>query len=183
MLDFEDISLIIIADAKENPKGHWQSLWERGYPLSTHITCSEHQNTEEWTKLINQAIKDTGTPVIIAAHSIGVLAFAKWLYHTSLVEQKLIYGALLVAPTSINQSTLPPEIKTQISQARVNFPTALICSDNDPLCTTQEAQMLSESLGAKLYCLEKAGHINAESGFGPWQWGMRLMQDIIMKHR
>lgn len=183
MLNSEDIFLVIIADEQENPKGHWQSLWERGYPLSTHVTCSNKQSASEWIKKIDQTIRNTNTPVIIAAHGVGVLGFLQWLFHASLIDQKLIYGALLVAPTNPQSQDLGTDIKTEISQAYANFPTALISSDNDPYCDLQHAKDLANSLGAKFYTLEKAGHINAESGFGPWQWGMRLMQDIVLKHK
>jgi predicted alpha/beta hydrolase family esterase len=32
--------------------------------------------------------------------------------------------------------------------------------------------------GSRVECLGRAGHINAESGFGPWPEGLRLLAEL-----
>jgi predicted alpha/beta hydrolase family esterase len=46
----------------------------------------------------------------------------------------------------------------------------MVVSDNDPYIEIPEAKRLAETFGAELKILEKAGHINAESGYGEWKW-------------
>jgi predicted alpha/beta hydrolase family esterase len=46
----------------------------------------------------------------------------------------------------------------------------MVVSDDDPYIGVEEAEGLAETFGAELNILEKAGHINAESGYGEWEW-------------
>jgi predicted alpha/beta hydrolase family esterase len=58
----------------------------------------------------------------------------------------------------------------------------LVVSTNDPLCSVERAVDLSSAWGSDLHLAGPAGHINAESGHGPWPEGLliftRLMQRV-----
>jgi len=41
--------------------------------------------------------------------------------------------------------------------------------------TQHEAEKLQNELGVPMKVLKDAGHINADSGFGEWEW---ILQDI-----
>jgi predicted alpha/beta hydrolase family esterase len=59
--------------------------------------------------------------------------------------------------------------------ARLPFRSLVIGSGNDPYCTVDEAQELAGHWGADFVLAGDVGHINSESGHGPWPEGsMRL---------
>ncbi len=39
-----------------------------------------------------------------------------------------------------------------------------------------EAKSLKKELNVKMEILENAGHINADSGFGPWPWMLNKLK-------
>ncbi|PHS58706.1 MAG: hypothetical protein COB17_01790 [Sulfurimonas sp.] len=53
----------------------------------------------------------------------------------------------------------------------------LICSDNDPYVNISEIQSIQKSLNIELKIIKNAGHINADSGFGEWQWILQEIQN------
>ena len=51
-------------------------------------------------------------------------------------------------------------------------PAHLVASRNDPYCDYQRAEDLAGAWGATFQDAGEAGHINVESGHGPWPEGM-----------
>ena len=75
----------------------------------------------------------------------------------------------------------PPSFSCKVSEIQSFFPldlplqtnaksTLLIGSTNDPYMKVSELKELQKSLNIELVVLENAGHINADSGYGPWEW-------------
>jgi predicted alpha/beta hydrolase family esterase len=60
-----------------------------------------------------------------------------------------------------------------VPRTRLPFVTRVVPSDDDPYATLERAQQMAVDWGAQLTVLRRAGHINAESGFGPWRDGRR----------
>jgi uncharacterized protein len=48
----------------------------------------------------------------------------------------------------------------------------VIASRNDPFATFAESEALARTLGAELIDAGLSGHINSESGHGPWPEGL-----------
>jgi predicted alpha/beta hydrolase family esterase len=60
----------------------------------------------------------------------------------------------------------------------LGFPTIVVGSSNDPFVSIGRAMMFAYSWGARFVHLRDSGHINVESGFGPWPDGLRLARRI-----
>jgi predicted alpha/beta hydrolase family esterase len=98
-------------------------------------------------------------------HSLACLL---WVHHN-------IWGAppaarvLLVAPPCLDDP--PPEI-AGFFPAPFTPPAAagahLVCSDDDPFCPRGAQATFGDPLGLQARVLPGAGHINPETGFGPW---------------
>ncbi|MBS0243089.1 MAG: alpha/beta hydrolase, partial [Proteobacteria bacterium] len=52
------------------------------------------------------------------------------------------------------------------------FPAKLIGSSTDPYCTPERAQEFGRAWGADTSIIAGAGHINTDSGHGPWPEGL-----------
>ena len=71
-------------------------------------------------------------------------------------------------------SRFAPTPKTVLS-----FPTTVVASNDDPWCDADRADELACALGAHFVLLDKAGHINADSGLGAWREGQELLERVL----
>ena len=46
--------------------------------------------------------------------------------------------------------------------------TLLVCSSDDPWCPPERSRRIGESIGVPIDWLDRAGHVNAASGYGAW---------------
>ena len=63
----------------------------------------------------------------------------------------------------------------------LGVPSVVIASHDDPFMSFERAQHWAAVWGSELVDLGEAGHINAESGFGPWPFGLRLLARLAGK--
>ena len=54
----------------------------------------------------------------------------------------------------------------------------VVASTNDPWMRLLRAAWLAECWGSRLINLGPAGHINADSGFGPWPEGVAIFERL-----
>ncbi|MDT4866936.1 Serine hydrolase [compost metagenome] len=88
-------------------------------------------------------------------------------------------GALLVAPGDPEREELRGLLPSwsPIVRLRLQFPSTLVGSRNDPYCSFERAQSLADSWGSRFIDYGERGHINAESGLGDWPEGHQLLLD------
>ena len=113
---------------------------------------------------------DRAGPVFIAAHSFGALAAVQ----AASDHADRIAGVLLVAPAD-------PEhfgVAEFLPARPLEFPAIVVASTNDPWISLDSAAHWADRWGADLISLGEAGHINAESGFGPWPKALALLERL-----
>jgi serine hydrolase len=49
---------------------------------------------------------------------------------------------------------------------------------NNPFVTTPRPAAFARAWGSRLVTFERAGHLNADAGFGPWPEGRRLLAEL-----
>ena len=59
-----------------------------------------------------------------------------------------------------------------VPRERLPFPSMLLASADDPYCRPERARHFAAAWGSELVEVGPAGHINAESGHGPWPDGV-----------
>ena len=59
----------------------------------------------------------------------------------------------------------------------------MVCSDDDPYMSLNASKELANKLGCELKVLEKGGHINSDSGFGPWPWALEYICNLTIHQR
>ncbi len=98
----------------------------------------------------------------VLCHSLGCLL---WLHH----DGPPVARALLVAPPQPDVEVAGATgFRPAPMRRTAALSTRLVCSTDDPWCPPARSQRLADELGARLDWLERAGHINADAGFGPW---------------
>jgi len=74
----------------------------------------------------------------------------------------------------------PDEVRgfSPIPLVRFPFPSIVVASRDDPFSTLARAELFARSWGSRFVVLERAGHINADAGFGKWPQGRMLLREL-----
>lgn len=163
---------LIVPGLNSSGSAHWQTWFESQIPDAVRVIQGDWKRPDlaEWSSRVRREISRRSGPILIAAHSFGVLAAVQAAEDYS----HRIAGALLVAPAD-------PEkfgVTEFLPAGRLSFPAVLVASTNDRWLSVERAQNLSTLWGTSLVHLGDAGHINAESGFGPWPGGLALLRRL-----
>lgn len=162
--------------------GHWQTLWEqtRSDCVRADLGSWSSPRRNAWVTKLDQAIRTSEAPVILAAHSLGCLTVAWWAELAGQPWGWPVAGALLVAPPDVDGSDCaglgtfaPAPLKG------LPFPSILAASEDDPYCTSQRAFDLARHWGSHFVEVGALGHINADSGLGWWSEGQELLERLI----
>lgn len=169
-----DVDILIIPGWSGSGPDHWQSRWvarlrtarlveqEDWYKPSRHL----------WADRIVAEVRKADRPVVLVAHSAGVSAVAHAAEHLKHGE---VAGAFLVAPASERAKRAIPGMGADfipLDREKLPFPSVLIASATDPYCTQDEARELAEAWGSEFVDAGDSGHLNSESGHGPWPDGL-----------
>jgi predicted alpha/beta hydrolase family esterase len=117
---------------------------------------------------------------VIIAHSLGVATAVHALPHC----KKKIAGAFLVAPPDVaNPNIRPKHLMTFGPYPRdpLPFPSLVIASRNDSFGSYEQAGDIANAWGSMLIDAGEAGHINTESGHGPWPEGTMVFAQFLTR--
>ena len=115
---------------------------------------------------------------MLVAHSLGCALVA----HRVKAGGSGIKAALLVAPADVDMlSTVQEAVQSfaPMPLVRLPFPSVLVASSDDPYVTPGRAAAFARAWGSRLVTLTGAGHVNTDSGFGRWDEGRRLLEELL----
>lgn len=170
------IHTLIVPGVGGSDENHWQSWLQRQV-----MPCSRVQQDDwnfpllsDWIHRFVEKISQIDAPVQIVAHSFGCLTSVAALHQHSEIAQK-VKQLVLVAPA--NPSRFGENGFARLSltdysfyfhQIKISVPTKMLISENDPWLGFEDAKKLAKSWGVKPINLGQVGHINVDSGFGPF---------------
>ena len=102
--------------------------------------------------------------VVLVCHSLACLLYLHHVAEGGAQADRVLLAA-------------PPSEASGVSEIEGFFPVPLpalregarlVCSDDDPYCPEGAAGLYSEPLGVPVDVLPAGGHLNPESGYGPW---------------
>lgn len=168
---------LIVPGLNSSGPAHWQTWFEEQIPGAVRVVQRDWKSADlaEWSSRVRREISRSPGRILIAAHSFGALAAVQ----AADDHRHRIAGALLVAPAD-------PEkfgVSELLPQSPLGFPTILVASSNDPWLSIERAARLAGAWDADFVSLGAAGHINTESGYGPWPGGLRLLQRLLFNGR
>jgi predicted alpha/beta hydrolase family esterase/EAL domain-containing protein (putative c-di-GMP-specific phosphodiesterase class I) len=168
----EAATVIIVPGLDDSGPEHWQTLWGAAHPTYQRVRQRDWRNpqVDDWVEALDREIRRAPHPPILVGHSLGCITIAEWAQRC----WSDIRGALLVAPADVDR--LPFFDKTPLWP--LPFPSLLVASENDPYLTLERARLFARHWGSRLVNLGPAGHINVESGFGPWPAGEALLDEL-----
>jgi hypothetical protein len=174
--------ILVIPGLGGSGPGHWQTRWQEKLSTARRV---EQENWDApdvggWTDRIVQAVATTRRPVLLLAHSLGVAAV---VHAAPKLPPGQVRGAFLVAAPDVEAPDAPEEVKAFAPLPRdpLPFPSLLVASRNDPYSSFERAEDLSYSWGAALVDAGESGHINTDSGHGPWPEGLMRLAGFLRR--
>lgn len=165
---------------------HWQS-WLAGEVAKAYgcvdflrLPDFDHPKLDKWMESASKELC-AFAPDVVVCHSLGNTLWFH-LCNAGLIKREM-EQLLLVAPPSMNckieelSEFFPVAIPEKLYAKRA----LMVVSDNDPYMEIEEAVSLRESLGIPMQTLHNAGHINAQSGYGEWEWMLRYIKKLGQK--
>jgi len=170
-----DLDMLFIAGLNGSGPDHWQTRWRQRMPNARLVEQADWDRPERdaWIVAIVAACDAAERPMLLLAHSLGVIALALAAPRLSAERVK---GAFLVSPPSDQALiTVGAADFAPAPLARLPFPSLLLASRNDPYGDFDDSERKALAWGSHLHDAGLSGHINVESGHGPWPEGaMRL---------
>jgi predicted alpha/beta hydrolase family esterase len=175
--------ILIVAGLWNSGPQHWQTHWEAKYSKWQRVPHRDWQNParDEWVAELDAAIAACEGRPILVAHSLGCMLVAQWAQWAAQDGSPLkIAGAFLVAPSDVEAPSYPVAAGgfTPIPMQPLPFPSVLVASTNDEYATIERSHAFAEAWGSKLVEIGDAGHITADSGYGPWPEGERMLEEF-----
>lgn len=178
-----DVDILIIPGWSSSGDDHWQSRWQRSLKTARRVEQQDWfaPKRDLWVpRILEEAAKSGERPVVVVAHSLGVAAAA---HAATEAPRGLISAAFFVAPADVDNAAGWPVTQGQtfdvggsgfapLPRTALPFPSMVVASSNDPYCSLERARGMAADWGADLVEAGAAGHINVESGHGPWPDGL-----------
>jgi predicted alpha/beta hydrolase family esterase len=178
-------TVLIVPGLREHVAEHWQTLLEARLckvrsvpPLDTDkLDCAKRVDA------IQHALEQIDGPVILVAHSAGVLMVAHWAAQHS----RPIKGALLAAPPDLDAQwpqgypsaeTLRSQGWDPLPKGRLPFRSLVAASTNDHLASLDAATRMADGWGSELLNLGEVGHLNPAAGYGHWPHAEALILEL-----
>ncbi|MFB6561550.1 RBBP9/YdeN family alpha/beta hydrolase [Streptomyces sp. NPDC056400] len=187
--------VVIVPGLRDHVEEHWQTLLadrltEAGRSVRTVPPLMQDRlSCEAGVAALNEVMVRIAGPVVLVAHSAGVITTVHWARrHAAQVQvQAQVQGALLVTPPDFEQP-LPEGYPTTdvldgngwnpVPRSPLPFPAIVAASSNDPLGTVERVAELARNWGGRLVELGDVGHLNPASGHGPWPRAEELLREL-----
>ncbi|MER8462512.1 alpha/beta hydrolase [Mesorhizobium sp. M1396] len=168
----KEADILIVPGYTNSGPDHWQSRWQSKLSTARRVEQAEWSKPvrDDWTDNVAKAVNEAEKPVVLVAHSLGVATAVQAIPRF----RKPVAGAFFVAPPDVaNPEIRPRHLMTFGPYPRepLPFPSIVIASRNDPFCAFDVAEDIARAWGSLFVDAGETGHLNADSGFGPWPEG------------
>ncbi|MFL5827422.1 MAG: RBBP9/YdeN family alpha/beta hydrolase [Thermoleophilaceae bacterium] len=163
---------------------HWQTwLAERLRALGEDVSypglpSPDAPRLDDWLGALRDELEAArGSELVVLCHSLAGIV---WLHHAARpVSDVVADRVLLAAPpcppwTAPELAAFPYARMDRAGVAQVARSTRMVSSDNDPYCPRGAANVYPAALGIECEVIPGAGHINTDSGYGPWPLAERF---------
>jgi len=184
-MKIRDANLLIIPGYTNSGPDHWQTRWEAKMENAKRVCQTEWSKPvrEDWIKKVREEIVATDKPTVLVAHSLGVASAIHALDDLG-TDASHVAGAFLVSPPEVtNPKIRPKHLMTfgPYPSAPLPCPSFVIGSRNDPFSSYANMQEIAADWGAFFVDAGESGHINTESGHGPWPEGLMVFAEFMKR--
>lgn len=179
-------TILMVPGLRDHVAEHWQTLLQHKLPKAASVPPLERDKLSCAARVaaLDAALAAIDGPVILVAHSAGVMITVHW----ARLHSRRIHGALLAAPADL-ETPLPtgyPAMEALIQNGwqpiprqPLPFPSIVGASSNDPLATFERVAAMANDWGSRLVELGEVGHLNPAAGFGEWARAEALINELV----
>lgn len=179
-------TVLIVPGLRDHVAEHWQTLLAVRLPNCHTVPPLETDklSLDARVAAIQHALDAIEGPVVLVAHSAGVLMTVHWAARHS----RPILGALLATPPDLNSpwpAQYPsPEVLQEngwspLPAGPLPFPSIVAASSNDHLASLEAVREMAREWGGALVELGAVGHLNPAAGYGEWPQAEELIQALL----
>lgn len=181
-------TILIIPGLRDHVEEHWQTRLAARLPRVRVVPPMGRANLDCATRVeaIDRELMAIGGPVIIVAHSGGVIMLAHWAAWPGRTR-KPVRGALLATPPDFEMA-MPQGYPTMnalqdagwlpVPRMPLPFPSIVAASRNDPLADIRRVRQLARDWGSRFVDLGDVGHLNPASGHGEWPQAAVFIREL-----
>jgi len=171
-------TVLIVPGLRDHVDEHWQTKLAARLPRVRAVPPMGRENLDCAMRIeaIDRELMSISGPVVIVAHSGGVIMLAHWAAAPNRTR-RVVRGALLATPPDF-ESPMPEGYPTidalrangwlPVPRKKLPFPSIVAASRNDPLGRYERVAELADDWGSRLVNLGEVGHLNPASGYGEW---------------
>lgn len=178
-------TIVIVPGLRDHVADHWQTLLAEQLPGSVTVPrlATDKLSCPAWVEQIERTLAAVKGPVVLVAHSGGVMMVVHWARR----HLRPVQGALLATPADL-ETPLPPGYPTlsdlrrngwlPVPRSRLPFPSVVAASSNDPLASHERVAGYAADWGARLVAIGAVGHLNPAAGYGDWPPAHELIREL-----
>ncbi|NVK35553.1 MAG: serine hydrolase family protein [Rhodobacteraceae bacterium] len=162
---------------------HWMLRWQEKMANARVVKQKKLRtpSKKDWLETLVKEVEACERPVVLVAHSLGTILVA----HGAHVLKDKIRGAFLVAPSDWDRDNLVSDFDggdfRPVPTDPLPFRSHVVFSQDDPYCTVERSHTFASAWGSTIQDAGHAGHINAQSGHGPWPEGLMSFAHFMKK--
>jgi len=166
---------VLVPGRYDSSPDHWQSCWQQQLPIWQRLVQRnwDEPDIDRWVGSIRRLLVQQSKPALLVGHSLGALASCC----VAIDYPELVAGIVLVAPAEPSKF----EVEERVPAVDLGVPSLLVASRNDPFMSFRRAEHWASIWHSDLVDIGEAGHINAESGFGRWPYGLEVVRMLVEK--
>jgi uncharacterized protein len=174
------VPILVVPGLGGSGEQHWQTHLERSFSNAARVHQDDWDRPHlmRWVDRLAQAVSARPGSMLVA-HSLGCPLVA----HLAVQRPDAPIGAaLLVAPADVESARHTPDHTrgfAPIPLLTLPFRSIVVASSNDPFIKFDRARDLANAWGAEFIDVGPCGHINVDSGFGPWLAGERIVASTM----
>jgi predicted alpha/beta hydrolase family esterase len=178
-------TILFVPGLRDHVAEHWQTLLAAELPGSATVPPLETDKLSRAARVaaLDASLRAIEGPVILAAHSAGVLTVVHWAQRNG----RPIKGALLATPPDIDLPLpagypTPEQLQTggwlPVPRWPLPFPSIVAVSTDDPLGKPDAVAGLARDWRSRVVELGAVGHLNPAAGYGPWPRAKALLDEL-----
>lgn len=178
-------TVVLVPGLRGHVEDHWQTHLAASLPSARLVPPlgRENPDLDERVAQLDRVVADIDGPVVLVAHSAGVLVTAHWAAR----HDRPVAGALLATPPAL-AAELPTEYPSirelrergwlPIPRQPLPFQSIVATSSDDPLGNPVRVRAMAQAWGSRLHPLGAVGHLNPASGYGDWPGALPLIGEL-----
>lgn len=190
-----DADILFLPGLGNSGEKHWQRRWAERMSTGRVIEQEDWDRPDRdvWVDTVLQEIMMATRPVVLVAHSLGVVTLA---HAAASIADTKVRGAFLVAPPDLDRKKGDPNASVPVAPVPravrsfrpvprdpLPFRSMLVASATDPHCSLECAADYAACWGSDFHVAGDAGHINEASGHGPWPEGLMMFTRLMQRLR